>query len=93
MLLNEARYLIMAILAIYAIFKIENWIWMPVMFLCSLPVLGVLGWISVHKMSKVMEWLTIHFGTHFSKYSVELQEQTLEAINKLNEKLYDGDIK
>jgi hypothetical protein len=83
MLINEMRYLIMAILAIYAILKFSNFWLMPLMFFISLPVLGVLGYISVHHMSKVTDYLAVHFGTHFSKYSVELQEKTLLEIEKL----------
>lgn len=86
-LLNEARYLVMAVLAIYAILKLDHWIYIPLMFFGALPVLGVLGYISVHFMAKVMDFLTVRFGTHYQKYSVDLQEKTLEALNKLNERL------
>lgn len=86
-LLNEFRYLIMAILALYAILKLDNPWLMPIMLLGSLPILLILGYISVHYMSKVMDYLSVHFGTYQSKRSLELQEQTLEALHKFNEKL------
>lgn len=91
-LLNEARYLIMAILAIYTILKIKNPLFMPLMFFGSLPVLCISGYISVHHMSKVMDFLNVHFGTHFSRYSVELQERTLDVLIRLEEKLAHGDM-
>lgn len=86
-LLNEFRYLIMAVMAIYALLKLDNPWLMPIMFLGSIPVLLVLGYISVHYMSTVMDYLGIQFGTHFGRRSVELQEETLAAIQKLNERL------
>jgi hypothetical protein len=92
-LVNEARYLIMAILAIYAILKLDNWLIMPLMFFSSLPILGILGYISVHHMSKKMDYYSNFFGSHYTKKSLEIQEETLEALNKLNERLGNGNIK
>jgi hypothetical protein len=86
-LLNEFRYLIMAVLAVYALLKLEDWWLMPIMFFGSIPVLLFLGWISVHRMSRVMDYLSVQFGTHFGRYSVELQEKTLEVLEKLEKKL------
>ena len=86
-LLNEFRYLVMIVMATYALLRLENPWLMPIMFFASLPVLLVFGHISVHTMSKVMDFLGVQFGTYQSKRSLELQEQTLEALNKLNERL------
>ncbi len=84
-LLNEFRYLIFSVMALYALLKLNNPWYMVGMFLFSIPILLVLGWMFVHKMAKVMDFLNVQFSTHFSRYSVELQEQILESINKLNE--------
>lgn len=92
-LLNEARYLIMAILAIYAILKLENFWLMPLMFFASLPILMALGYLSVHHMSKVMDYLSVHYGTHFSRYSVELQEKILDVLDKIEKALGDKNAK
>ena len=82
-LLNEARYLILAVFALYAILKLNNPVYMVVMFLVSLPVLGVLGWVFTHRMAKVMDFLNIKFSTHFTKYSIELQEKQNELIGEV----------
>ena len=82
-LLNELRYLILAILAIYALLKLENFWLMPLMFLCSVPVLGIIGFINMHKMKKTMEFLNIQFATHFSRYSIELQEKQIEMLEEI----------
>jgi ABC-type multidrug transport system fused ATPase/permease subunit len=85
--LNEARYLILSIMAIYALLKLDNpWI-MLVMFLVSLPVLTILGWIYTFKMAKTMDFLNVKFSTHFSKYSIELQEEQNRLIKEVIEEL------
>ena len=85
--LNEARYLILSIMAIYALLKLDNpWI-MLVMFLVSLPVLTILGWIYTFKMAKTMDFLNVKFSTHFSKYSIELQEEQNRLIKEVIKEL------
>lgn len=82
-LLNEFRYLIMAVMATYALLKLDNPWMMPLMFAGSIPILLILGYISVHYMSTVMDFLGIQFGTHFGRRSVELQEETLAVLKEL----------
>jgi len=85
-LLNEARYLVMAIFALYVVLKFDNILFLPLMFLASLPLLIFLGWLYVHHMAKVMEYLSVKYSTHWSKYGYELQEKrnkTLKLILKL----------
>lgn len=85
--LNEARYLIISIMAVYALLKLDNpWI-MLVMLLVSLPIVGLLGWLYTFKMAKTMDWLNVKFSTHFSKYSIELQERQVKALESIEEKI------
>lgn len=85
--LNEARYLIMAIMAAYALLKMDNPWMMLVMFLVSLPILGLLGWLYTFKMAKTMDFLNVKFSTHFSKYSIELQERQVKSLESIDEKM------
>lgn len=89
-LLNEARYLILAVFALYAILKLDNPLYMVVMFLISLPLLGVLGWLFTHRMAKVMDFLNVKFSTHYSKYSIELQEKQNDLIKEVVNELRTG---
>ncbi len=88
-LLNELRYLIMGIFAIYMILKLDNILLMPVMFFCSLPVLISLGWLDVHHMAKIMEFLNIKYSTHYSKRNFEIQEEILEELKKINKETHE----
>lgn len=85
--LNEARYLVLAIMGTYALLKMDNPWMMLVMFLVSLPILGALGWLYTFKMAKTMDWLNVKFSTHFSKYSIELQERQVKAVESIDGKI------
>lgn len=85
--LNPARYYIASIFVIYAFLKIDN-IWIiPIMFICGLPILDIIGWLYVHHMAKVMEWLGIEFSTHFSRYNIDLQEKMLQELRDIKNEL------
>lgn len=85
-LVYDFRYLFMGILAFYYMLKLENIVWFIVMFLASIPVLILLGWFSVHKMAKVLDWLGVEYGTFWSRYSFTLQEKIISELEKLNER-------
>ena len=84
-LLNEFRYLLMAIFALYYALKVNNIILIPIMFFIALPILILLGWLSVHHMKKVMEYLTIQFATHWSRYQFDLQEEVVKTLKEIRD--------
>ena len=88
-LFNEFRYLFMLIFGIYVMFKLNNPIWLLVMFLVSCPILIVLGWYQVHHMAKVINWLDVEFASYWSRYSFELQERQVKALEEINTKIVD----
>lgn len=92
-LFNEFRYLFMLIFGIYITFKLTNPIYLVGMFLISTPLLILVGYVSVHYVSKVMDWLSVEFSTHFGRYSYTLLEAQLEKLGEiLNELKRDKQI-
>lgn len=85
-LFNEFRYLFMLIFGVYLTCKMTNPLWMVLMFLIACPVLIVAGWIQVHKMAATINWLDIEFGSYWSRYSFELQERQVNALESINNK-------
>lgn len=77
-LFNEFRYIIMVIFGVYFTLKLSNPIYLVLMFCMAIPILCFAGWLMVHKIARVMDWLNIEFATHFSRYNITL----LEEINK-----------
>lgn len=87
MLLNEFRYLVMAIFALYYTLRLDNPILLFVMFFVSLPVLIFLGYINVHHMAKVMEYLNIRFATVWSRYGFTLHEDRNNILKEIKDLL------
>lgn len=83
-MLNECRYELMAIIWIYYAAKIENFLLIPLIFLVSTIILSIFGWMSVHHMAKVMDYLNIEFSTHFLRHNINLQEEQLKQLKELN---------
>jgi hypothetical protein len=85
-LFNEFRYLFMLLFGIYVLLKLQNPIWLLVMFLTALPLLIGFGWLQVHHMAKIINWLDVEFASYWSRYSFELQERQVKAIEEINHK-------
>ena len=83
-LVNEFKYLVAGIIAFYYMLKLDNVKWLVGIMIISFPVLFIIGWFYVHKIAKVFDWLTVEYGTHWSRYSFTLQEKIVEELEKLN---------
>jgi hypothetical protein len=82
-LFNNFKYVIMAIFGIYYTLKLKNPDLLLGMFLFSIPLLMFIGYWSVHHIGKVTDWLNIKFSTHYSLYSIKLQEEIKNAVQEL----------
>lgn len=83
-LLNEARYLIMGVFALYYTLRLENPAFLVVMFAIAIPILIFIGWVSVHHIGKVVDWLNVQFSTHFGRYQITLLEEIRDALKEKN---------
>lgn len=86
-LFNDLRYLILAVFGLYIVLKLSNPVWLVLMFCVSLPILIFFGWLSVHKLAKVMEWLTIEFSTYWARYQFDLQERSVKALENIEKEI------
>jgi hypothetical protein len=85
-LVNDFRYLLMGIFGVYLLLKIDNPIWLFLMFIIAVPVLLFLGWLQVHHMAKVINWLEVEFASYWSRYSFDLSERSVKALEDINKK-------
>lgn len=90
---NELRYVVLVILALYGFMKMDNPLMMPMMFFCFIPPLTIAGYMSVHKMDKIMEFLQVKYATHFSHHNIDLQERQLKILEKIDNKIPDKNSK
>jgi hypothetical protein len=91
-LFNNFRYVFMLIFGIYFTLKLGNYAWLVVMFVIFVPILGGIGYLSVHHMGKVIDWLSVKFSTHYGKYQYELLEDQVGLLTDIKERL-DKNIK
>jgi len=80
---NNFKYLVGAILAVYWMLHLKNPITLLIMFGVSIPMLGVIGYYSIHHINKVMDWLNVRFGTHYSLLNITLLQDIRKAVYKI----------
>jgi hypothetical protein len=84
---NQFRYLLMAIFGLYLLLKLSNPLWLVLMFCVSLPALIFVGYVTVHHINKVVDWLNIEFATYWTRYSFDLQERQVKAVESIDDKI------
>jgi hypothetical protein len=84
---NQFKYLVAAIFAMYWMLKLSNPVFIGVMFAVCVPVLFIIGYYSIHYAGKVMDWLNVEFSSHWTRYSFELQERQVKALEDINGKV------
>lgn len=84
---NQAKYMLMAIFGLYIMLKMNNPLLLVAMFMSCIPVLIVVGYVTIHHMAKPTEWLGIQFGSHWGRYNYTLIEQQVEELKKISKML------
>ena len=84
---DSFRYLIIGVFALYVTLKLVNPVFLVLMFIFSIPILFVIGWFNVHKISKVSERLSIEHGTHYGMKQFELIEKQTKLLEEIKDKL------
>lgn len=86
-LMNDFKYLVAGILAIYVVLQLDSYKLMLLMGAVSLPILITIGYYWTHKAQKTIEYFNLKFTTHFGQYNIRLQEEQLKTLERLNKSL------
>ena len=81
---NQFRNVIFVVFGAYWTFKLHNPWWLIGMMVIGVMLLICMGWFAVHKMGKVVDYLNIHYSTHWSRYNYELLEGIQNELRELN---------
>lgn len=81
-LLNEFKYLVAGILALYYTLQLDSYALLVGIFVISIPILTFVGWFHTHKMAKALEWTAMMFSSYFARYNVDLNENTADNTAK-----------
>ena len=87
---NNFKYLVAAIFGIYWTMHLKNPIWLLAMGAISIPILGAIGYYSIHHINKVIDWLNVKFGSHYGIKTYELQKGIHDGIQELVKKNNKG---
>ena len=83
--IDQFRYLIMGIFTLYIMLRLTSYWYLIGMFILSVPLLFILGWINVHYISKVRERLSMQHGTHYAIKQFELQEEQVSILKEIRD--------
>jgi hypothetical protein len=86
-LFNQFRYLVMMIFGVYYTLKLKDHWWLLWMLLISMPVLGLIGWVQVHRIGKVVDWLNVKFSTHYGQLGYKYQKQMIDLLEEIRDAL------
>lgn|SRR3990167_1107082 len=88
-LLNEFKYLGAAIIGLYIVLKLKAGWQMVGMAVVAIPILTAVGYWWVHRAQKSVEYFNLKFASHFSQYTLKIQERQIhlleEAVKRLEE--------
>lgn len=84
---NELRNVFFVIIGLYYTLKMNNPLLLVAMFIPSIILLAIVGFIQVHYMGKVIDFLNIQFSTHFGRYGIDLQEKQNKLLQEIKEKI------
>lgn len=86
-ILNQFRNLFLGILGLYLVLKLDNWWILVAMFIPSILALMIAGYYATHRVNKVLEWLGVRFGTHYSLTQFTIQQNILKTLEEIKQKL------
>lgn len=84
---NNLKYLVAAIIALYVVLKLTNPMWMVAIGLVSIPCLIVLGRWQLYRVNKINEYVTQTKGTVLGYNSYNMQVRTIELLESIDKKL------
>ncbi len=82
-LVNQFKYLIAGILAVYYTLKLDSYAVLLGIFAASIPLLVLAGWVYTHKMAKALEWTGMVFSSYFARYNIDMSERNVENLSDI----------
>lgn len=85
--LNGFRNLFLGILTIYITFKLQSYWWAVGIFAVSIFILTIVGYFTIHKVSKVRDWLSVRFSSYFGMKSINYVEENYKLMVEIRDLL------
>ena len=82
-ILNKFKYQGAGIFALYYTLQLNNPLLILAMFVVSVPILILLGWLWIKRVARSLEKMSVDKGTYYSIYGYSLQEDIALSLRKL----------
>lgn len=82
-LIDRFKNIGLIILGIFIALKITGTLWLLGFCMIGALILMVIGWLDVYHVAKVLDWLNIQLGTHWSRYNYELMEKQIKLLEEI----------
>ena len=86
-LMNEFKYLVAGILALYYTLKLDSFWYLIGIFVVAIPILVIVGYFHTHKMARALDWTSIIFSSYFSRYNIDIAEKNIELLQEIRDLL------
>ncbi len=86
-ILNQFRNLFLGIFALYFTFHFTDPLLLAVLFVVGTIILTFMGYYSIHRMNKVLEWVGMRFSTHYGIRTYNFAQGQYEEAKKIRELL------
>lgn len=86
-MLNDFHNVFLGMITLALTFKVTSLLIITGITLPSLVLLIFVGYYNVHKFSKMSEWLSMRFGTHYSIKAFNFSQGTYEMLVEIRDSL------
>lgn len=86
-ILNNFRNLFLGVFALYFTFHLTNPILLALMLIPGILILIAIGYYNTHTMSKVLEWISLRFSSHYAIRQFNYNQGQYELLKDIRELL------
>jgi hypothetical protein len=85
-LINDYKYVGAAVFGVYYTLKLNNWLWLVLMFIITLPLLLFIGRWWLHKGAKTSEFIVNQKGTVLGYQVYNAQIEIIKLLKEIRDK-------
>lgn len=84
-LVNQFKYVVLGIFGLYVALKFTNYIYLVLLFVTTLPLLVIAGWVYVNKMARNLSLTSMLKSSYFGRYNIDLAEETVSLLTEIRD--------
>lgn len=89
-MVNEFKYLILGLIAIYVALKLTSPFWIAIIGLSCIPVLIIIGRWELRKAAKVEQWVSTEYGSVLKYQDFNIKVKQTELLEEILKELMEA---